>query len=137
MSTPGLAGISICNASLSQLIWDNPQEANIYFGGISICGAKYRMLTIVDSSGSAIEGATITITDSGSYSETGTTDSSGVYSSFFTADEKTNPITIKVEKAGYTTFEQDFVVTNRIDWLIQMVDESSGGISIYVDLEQL
>ena len=138
MSTPSLRNISVCNASLAQLLYDNPITGRVFLRSISICMAKYRMLTVVDSSGNAINGATALLTDSGGNSWTYTSDANGIVSSYHNGDNLTNPCTLTVSKTGKQSFgPYPFSMTNRIDWVIQLVDESSGGVSIYVDLEQL
>lgn len=126
MSSPVLKSISICNDDIEQTLFSF-RRPRVILKSISICGAMYRILKVVDSNGNALSGASVSITDSDEFEETGTTEADGTYSSYLNGDNLTNPCTVEISLAGYQTFLQEVNITDRIDWLVQLADEASGG----------
>jgi hypothetical protein len=103
-----------------------------------ICYRKYEFdLKVIDKDNVAINGATVKVWDKDSNLIVDTTtNASGVittqtitrgYYNQTNGDtlQEASPHLIKIEKAGYTTYEADFTLGDKIDWLIAL--QAAGG----------
>jgi len=122
-----LTSISICNSQIDGL-FNLTFSPNVFFRNISICGAKYRVATIVDDVGNTISGASFELTDGSMGSYLFTSNENGIISCYNGGKYFTNPVTVTISAPGKITFgPHEFYIVNGLDLFVQLSSSYSGG----------
>jgi len=135
MADVGLIGVTLVEP-LTQDVFDNLRTALCSLSGVTIC-AKHRILKLVDTSGNAISGASVSLSDARDYSESGTTEADGTFSSFLNGDNITNPVTMEISKSGYLTESRTFDCVARIDWLVVLAADDEITVNHYIPAKEI
>ena len=130
-SNNGICYLINCDFPAWTFIWQNPPNEKVY--------RQYEFdLKVIDKDNVAISGATVKIWDKDSNLVVDTTtDANGEIATqtitrgyYNQANGNTlqdaSPHLIKIEKAGYTTYEADFTLEEKTDWLIALNSAENG-----------